>query len=230
MTYRLLVPISVDRPPLQSGGIQRGDVRVAFPVSTPAAQVLGVAPPGLLALGGDTAQAVAEIRALTGWLLKEGCPAVALCGISYRGWLAGLTVCREARLAAVVLTIPGVACESPCSENSLFCVASGNRAKTAHSVGSVEPNPVQLTSAQPAIPSENILLIDAIHDLYVPKEAIEDLWQAWGQPDEDLAVATRHTSAVSLTAGLDGPRPSLAGTTGWMRTAVRTRQTLVLPH
>jgi hypothetical protein len=36
------------------------------------------------------AQAVAEIRALTGWLLGEGCPAVALAGASYGGWLAGI--------------------------------------------------------------------------------------------------------------------------------------------
>jgi len=54
------------------------------------------------------AQAVAEIRALTGWLLGEGCPAVALWGISIGGWLAGLAVCREARLNSVVLTAPGV--------------------------------------------------------------------------------------------------------------------------
>jgi hypothetical protein len=26
-------------------------------------------------------------------------------------------------------------------------------------------------------------LIEAIHDLCVPKEAIEELWQAWGRPD-----------------------------------------------
>jgi pimeloyl-ACP methyl ester carboxylesterase len=38
------------------------------------------------------AQGVAEIRALTGWLLGEGCPAVALWGISLGGGLAGLAV------------------------------------------------------------------------------------------------------------------------------------------
>ena len=54
------------------------------------------------------AQAAAEIRALTGWLLAEGCPAVALWGLSMGGWLAGMTVCREARLAAVVMTLPTV--------------------------------------------------------------------------------------------------------------------------
>jgi hypothetical protein len=42
---------------------------------------------------------------------------------------------------------------------------------------------LNLTSAQPAIRKENILLIEAIHDLCVGSEPIEDLWQAWGQPE-----------------------------------------------
>src|SRR5438128_7304750 len=54
------------------------------------------------------AQAVAEIRALTGWLLGEGCPAVSLWGVSMGGWHAGLTVCRDARLTAIVMTVPAV--------------------------------------------------------------------------------------------------------------------------
>ena len=54
------------------------------------------------------AQNVAEIRALTGWLLAEGCPSVALWGVSLGGWLAGLTACHDARIASVVLTVSGV--------------------------------------------------------------------------------------------------------------------------
>jgi hypothetical protein len=36
------------------------------------------------------AQGVADIRAFVGWLLNAGVPAVALWGVSYGGWLAGL--------------------------------------------------------------------------------------------------------------------------------------------
>src|SRR4029434_1126778 len=54
------------------------------------------------------AQNVAEIRALTGWLLDEGCPSVALLGVSFGGWTAGLTACSDARIACAVLTVPGV--------------------------------------------------------------------------------------------------------------------------
>jgi hypothetical protein len=43
-----------------------------------------------LRLAQAAAQAVAEIRALIGWLLVEGCPAVALWGTSMGGRLAGL--------------------------------------------------------------------------------------------------------------------------------------------
>jgi pimeloyl-ACP methyl ester carboxylesterase len=54
------------------------------------------------------AQGVADIRAFVGWLFNEGVPAVTLWGVSYGGWLAGLAACHDSRLAAVVLTMPGV--------------------------------------------------------------------------------------------------------------------------
>ncbi|HEY2841309.1 MAG TPA: alpha/beta hydrolase family protein, partial [Pirellulales bacterium] len=59
------------------------------------------------------AQNVAEIRALTGWLLDEGCPSVGLVGFSFGGWLVGLTACSDARIACAVLTLPAV--RSRCS-------------------------------------------------------------------------------------------------------------------
>src|SRR5664280_74941 len=64
--------------------------------------------PDYLRTAETTAQAVAEIRALTGWLLGQGCPSVALWGSSYGGRLAGSAVCRDARLASVVLNKPAV--------------------------------------------------------------------------------------------------------------------------
>src|SRR5207247_10197983 len=59
------------------------------------------------------AQAIAEIRALTGWLLGEGCPAGGVWGSSMGAAFAGMTVCRDARLAAVVMASPPVRCK-PC--------------------------------------------------------------------------------------------------------------------
>src|SRR3954462_11558438 len=54
------------------------------------------------------AQNVAEIRAMTGWLLDEGCPSVALLGFSFGGWLAGLGAWADARRARAILSVPAV--------------------------------------------------------------------------------------------------------------------------
>jgi pimeloyl-ACP methyl ester carboxylesterase len=163
------------------------------------------------------AQAVAEIRALTGWLLGQGCPAVALCGSSYGGRLAGLTVCRDARLATVVLTKPAVGMNPSFAELLFRRRIRESWQKQRAALEALNLTPFNLTLARPAIPKENILLIEAIHDLYVPKEAIEDLWQAWGQP-EIWRLPHAHIS-LSLTPGLTGR------ILRWLAPRVRTGQT-----
>ena len=99
-----------------------------------------------------TAQAVAEIRALTGWLLAEGCPAVALWGISYGGWLAGLTVCRDARLAAAVLTIPGVRLDPGFAELVFWRRIRERLQERRAALEALNLTPLNLTTARPAIP------------------------------------------------------------------------------
>jgi dienelactone hydrolase len=148
------------------------------------------------------AQAVAEIRALTGWLLGQGCPGVALCGSSYGARLAGLTVCCDARLAAVVLNKPAVGANPAFAKRLFRRRLRESWLKQRATLEALNLTPFNLTLARPAIPKENILLIEAIHDLYVPKEAIEDLWQAWGQP-EIWRLPHAHIS-LSLTPGLTG--------------------------
>ena len=128
------------------------------------------------------AQAVAEIRALTGWLLGQGCPTVTLWGISYGGRLAGLAACRDARLASVVLTMPAVRMNLS-AEQIIWRRIRESLQRQRAALEALNLTPFNLTLARPVIPKANILLIEAIHDLRVPKEAIEDLWQAWGQPD-----------------------------------------------
>jgi len=134
--------------------------------------------PDFLRTAEGAAQAIAEIRALTGWLLKEGCPAVALWGVSLGAWLAGLAVCRDARWAAVVLTVPVVRMDRVIGELA-FC----RSLREALQGQGVESEMLNLTSARPAIPTKNILLIEAIHDLFVPRETVEELCQTWGGPD-----------------------------------------------
>ena len=133
----------------------------------------------------DYAQAIAEIRALTGWLLKEGCPAVALWGNSYGGALAGLTACYDARLSAAILVAPGL-------DMNVFLSAArqivwpGLREELLRQQPACEAlnlTALNLTNTRPCIPKENILLIEAIHDLFVDRKSMEALWHAWGQPD-----------------------------------------------
>ncbi len=129
------------------------------------------------------AQGIAEIRALTGWLLGEGCPAVALWGISLGGWLAGMTACRDARLASAVLTVPGVLFDFQFDK-----LAFGRGTREAWqgqrtAMDALNQTVLNQTSARPVIPKENILLIEATHDLLVRKKGVEKLWQAWDRPE-----------------------------------------------
>jgi dienelactone hydrolase len=129
------------------------------------------------------AQAVAEIRALKGWLLESGCPAVALWGVSMGGWHAGLTLCHDTLLAAAVLTLPAVHSNPEYADRIIWPrVREAWRSLRANDE-ELDLTPFNLTAGQPAIPKENILLIGGLHDLVCPMKSIEELWQAWGQPD-----------------------------------------------
>lgn len=130
-----------------------------------------------------TAQAIAEIRALTGWLLGKGCPKVALWGYSQGAWYAGMTVCRDARLASAVLA---VACGriNPWVEQRAIRPRIRKRLPDARKLSeALNLTGMNLTMTRPVIPEKNILLLEGIHDLICPADDIEDLWESWGQPD-----------------------------------------------
>ncbi len=131
------------------------------------------------------AQSVAEIRALTDWLLGEGCPSVALWGISLGGWSAGLTVCRDTHLAAVVLNVPGVRMDYKFSRAERVIWPRVRKVLRSLSPAHVAMNqtPLNLTLSRPVISGKNILLIEGQHDLFVEPEAIEELWQKWERPE-----------------------------------------------
>ena len=130
-----------------------------------------------------TAQGIAEIRALMGWLLKERCPAVALLGISMGGHYAGWVTSCDPRLAAAVLAVPGVGVNYSITERIVWPRVREAMRRQRSTLERFNLTPVNLTRLQPVISKRNILLIEAIHDLFAPKEDIERLWQAWGQPD-----------------------------------------------
>jgi len=127
------------------------------------------------------AQNVAEIRALTGWLLNEGCPSVGLLGFSFGGWLAGLTACSDARIACAVLTVPAVRLR--CSPPVVWRRVREALQALRPAREAMDSTRLNLIFSTPVITKENILLIEGIHDLFAESQAIEELWQKWEQPE-----------------------------------------------
>lgn len=153
-----------------------------------------------LMLSRAMAQNVAEIRALTGWLLDEGCPSVALLGFSFGGWVAGLTACSDARIACAVLTVPRV--RMSCSEPAVWRRVRETLQALRPAQEAMDSTRLNLILSTPAIPKENILLIEGIHDLLAERQPIEELWQKWEQP-EIWRLPHGHISALFLP-GLTG--------------------------
>lgn len=126
-------------------------------------------------------QAIAEIRALTGWLLDQGCPDVALFGISLGGWFAGLAATRDTRLKAVIMAVPGVRRNYRATRGEGILWTPVRKALERQSTAreAVDTTPMNLTLSQPVIPKENILLIQGRYDLFVEAEQTDQLWQKW---------------------------------------------------
>lgn len=131
------------------------------------------------------AQAVAEIRALTGWLLGQGCPSVTLFGVSLGGWLAGLAATRDSRLNAIVMAVPGVRPNYRVTRGERILWPPVRKALERQKAAreALVKTRMNLTLSQPVIPRENILLIQGRYDLFVEPECTEELWQRWKQPE-----------------------------------------------
>ena len=142
----------------------------------------------------EMAQNVAEIRALTGWLLDEGCPSVGLAGGSLGGWTGGVTACSDTRIACVVLAVPGVRTRFsppvvlPWVRKALQALGPAHEA--------MDTTRLNLLLSTPLIPKENILLIEGMYDLFGNPQLIEKLWQKWQQP-EIWRLRGGHVSAQS---------------------------------
>ncbi len=157
----LVPPYHFQRRPRQRGEFDSGD---------------------FLFLAQRTAQAIAEIRSFTGWLLREGSPAVALWGYSMGAGDAGLTACHDARLAAVVMACPAVRFKPRFEQMAVRPLIRRRLQNAREHCQRMNLTSMNLTLIQPAIPREKILLIEGVHDLVCSRDDIEDLWQSWRQP------------------------------------------------
>jgi len=125
-----------------------------------------------------TRQAIADTRALTGWLLEQGSPCVGLLGFSLGGWLTGLVAGYDARVKFAVLTTPVVRLERAIAELP-FCAPI--RKSLGNSALALDP--LNLVSLWPWSAPANVLLIESQHDQFAPAETIEEVWCAWGRPE-----------------------------------------------
>jgi dienelactone hydrolase len=125
-----------------------------------------------------TLQAMADIRAFIDWLTLQACPFVGLWGVSMGAWLAGLTLCHDSRVACAVLTVP-VAHLDRLIEEAAFCETIRRALQNQR----VDLHKLNLVSSRPLVAKENILLVEAEHDLFVAKENVEELWRAWDKPE-----------------------------------------------
>lgn len=148
----------------------------------------------------EVAQNVAEIRALTGWLLDEGCPSVGLVGFSHGGWLAGLTACSDIRIACAVLTVPRVGMR--CYQPVVWRRAREALQALRPAQDAMDTTRLNLMVSTPVIPKENVLLIEGDHNLFTGRQPYEELWQKWQQP-EIWRLPHGHVSA-QLRLGLMG--------------------------
>jgi hypothetical protein len=148
----------------------------------------------------EIAQNIAEIRALTAWLLEEGCPSVGLLGFSQGGWLAGLTACSDTRIACAVLTVPRVGMK--CSQPVVWRRVREALQALRPAQEAMDTTRLNLILCTPVIPKENILLIEGIHTLFGERQWMEDLWQKWEQP-EFWRLPHGHVSAL-FVPGLTG--------------------------
>ena len=125
-----------------------------------------------------THQALAEINAMVSWLLAQGCPRVSLMGFSMGAWLAGLAVCHDPRIASAALITP-VSRMDRLIRDLPICEPIRRALKDKP----MDLARLNLQSHKPTLSRGYILLVGAEHDLFVPPETTEELWEAWGKPE-----------------------------------------------
>lgn len=125
-----------------------------------------------------TQQALADLRALAGWLKEQGSEHVSVWGISLGAWLAGLAVCHGEQFHSTVLVTPVARMDRMIAETAFV-----EPVRRALKGGNVDLAIFNLPEHQPQIPKENILLVEAKYDRFVPAETVEELWSAWGGPE-----------------------------------------------
>lgn len=125
----------------------------------------------------STRQAIADAQSLISWLKREGCGPVGIWGISLGAWLAGLLACNDDRLSFAVLMTPISRMDRAIRELE-FCAPIRRTLKRRE----LPFDGLNLPDHRPLMNPRNLLLVEGRHDLFAPREGIEELWEAWNRP------------------------------------------------
>ncbi len=157
----------------------------------------------LAAMIGATHQALAEHRALFGFLEKAGCTRIGLWGYSLGGWLAGLLACHDPRIDSLVIGTP--MCDIRATvENVGFCRSVRESLRREP----LDISALNLASHAPLVPLDRMLLYVGAHDQFIPADSLEALWQAWGRPERRIEPHGHMTILV--------PQRILRATEDWL--------------
>jgi hypothetical protein len=124
-----------------------------------------------------TRQAIADIEALLLWARREGAEETAVWGFSLGAWLAGLHLSHSATATAAVLTTP-ISDLAVAVRTLPFCFPI----RTALGGAPVNLERLNLTSHLPRIDPANILVTEALYDLFAPSHTYPPLAQKWKLP------------------------------------------------
>jgi alpha-beta hydrolase superfamily lysophospholipase len=139
-------------------------------------------------------QAIADVRVLCDWFASRTGRGVGVWGFSLGAWLAGLVAHAEPHLNFAVLTTPIARIDRVIDELP-FCEPVRRSLESL----SLDLRGLNLVSHQPRLDPSRILLMESRHDLFAPAETVEELWQAWGQP-EIWRLSHGHISVMASVA------------------------------
>lgn len=125
-----------------------------------------------------TRQSIADCRTLIRWLHSQGCPHITVLGLSLGGWLSGLLTCHEPLISSAVLGTPICRMDRALRELA-FCRPLKEKLEEHH----LSVSQFDLVNQKPILPPNQILLLESRHDIFAPAETVEELWQAWQQPE-----------------------------------------------
>jgi dienelactone hydrolase len=129
------------------------------------------------------AQAVWDIRRLTGWLRSQGAPAIGTYGVSLGGYTAALHASLDSNLDCVIVGVPAT--------DFLRLIQShtpGFAIRAAKAVGVPFDAIEQLLSVvspfgfEPKVPHERRFLYAGVADQLTTPDHARDLWRHWDEP------------------------------------------------